>query len=158
MSFFSYLVSPFEHNHETTYFNKIHEILLKEYDDSLEDHYLIGNVSCNGHPLDALFLSRGKITVIDFKKYSGVLGFSENQPWKIKTQDGKTAFVRGGGRLNPLHQVKAYKYGLLNILRPHEDEILEQQRDTINLGHISTLVLFDGHVTFNQGEIPDSNT
>jgi hypothetical protein len=71
MSFNSYLVRKFDHTHENQYFRQFSEKLDKAFGKLSGEHVLIGNISVNGHSLDALFICRGQIMVIDFKEYAG---------------------------------------------------------------------------------------
>ena len=156
MSFQSYLISPYNHRQENIFFYEIEALLNKYFNKKDGLHILIGNLNCNGHEFDALFLKKGQITVIDFKDYSGQINFSENNPWVIDYK-GKQVFVAGGSaHMNPLQQVKSYKFGLLEYLSKAETSILSANRNNIDWGHISTMVLFHNEVTFNSGAIPDN--
>ncbi len=115
---------------------------------------MVGNVSCNGHQIDALFISSGRIIVIDFKNYGGQLTFSENNPWQIHTGND-FVFVQGGGKIrNPYQQVQAYRYSLINFLGSKLSNVLEPNHENFKLGHLSALVLFHQRVSFDMNEIP----
>lgn len=156
MSFQSYLISPYNHRQENIFFYEI-ETLLNNYFTKIDGlHILIGNLNCNGHEFDALFIKKGQITIIDFKDYSGEINFSENNPWVIDYK-GKQVFVAGGSaHMNPLQQVKTYKFGLLEYLSKAENNILSANRNNIDWGHISTMVLFHKEVTYNSDSLPEN--
>ena len=125
------------------------------YNDKPGEHVLIGNVCCNGHQLDAIYIERGQISVIDFKDYRGELTFSENNPWKMINPEGELVFVQGGAQMrNPFQQVKAYRFSLMDYLKNHEVNILEVNRANFRWDHIGCIVLFQNKVIFNLDEIP----
>ncbi|ALM22007.1 hypothetical protein AAT17_12585 [Nonlabens sp. MIC269] len=142
--------------HENEYFRSLASQLQAYHNDKETQslHILIANLSVNGHQIDAVYIAHGKITVIDFKDYSGTLKLSENGQWSIDTADSKTVFVSGGARMrNPFQQVRAYKYSLLEFLNERKENFLDTNHD-IDLGHISTFVNFQRPVEFNKEEIP----
>lgn len=110
MAFKSYLTRQYEHTHENSFFRSFSTQLRKSLGEVDGLNVLIGNISCNGHQIDSIFISKGKIIVIDFKNYGGKLTFSENNPWQI--HNGKDfVFVKGGGGIrNPFQQVNAYRH------------------------------------------------
>jgi hypothetical protein len=77
-------------------------------------------------------------------------------PWQI--HNGKDfVFVKGGGGIrNPFQQVNAYRHSLIQFLSNKQKEILEPNHDSLNFGHISTLVLFHQPVTFDENDIPQN--
>lgn len=156
MAYKSYLIRQYEHTHENSFFRVFSTQLRRTFQGVDGLHILIGNVSCNGHQIDALFISSGKITVIDFKNYGGALTFSENNPWRISTGND-FVFVKGGGGIrNPYQQVNAYRHSLRQFLSNKQSEILEPNHDNFNLGHLSGLVLFHQPVSFDNNEIPQN--
>ena len=156
MAYKSYLLKQFEHTHENAFFRVFSTQLRTAFWGVDGHHVLLGNVSCNGHEMDALFISRGKIIVIDFKNYGGTLTFSENNPWRISTGND-FVFVKGGGGIrNPYQQVNAYRISLRQFLSNKQSEILEPNHDNFNLGHISAFVLFQQPVTFDSNDIPQN--
>ncbi len=155
MPFNSYLVGKFSTTYENKYFREFTALLDNKFSDSDGDHILVGNISCNGHQMDAIFIARGQITVIDFKDYSGELTFSENNPWRMKSSDGSLVFVQGGAQArNPFQQVKAYRFSLAETLKNNESEVFHGFRDNINWMHIGCIVLFHRNVSYEQSEIP----
>ena len=156
MPYRSYLTRQYDHTHENSFFRVFSTQLRRTFREVDGLHILIGNVSCNGHQIDALFISSGKIIVIDFKNYGGTLTFSETNPWRISTGND-FVFVKGGGGIrNPYQQVNAYRHSLRQILSNKQSEILEPNHDNFNLGHLSGLVLFHQPITFDTNEIPQS--
>jgi hypothetical protein len=156
MPYKSYLTRQYEHTHENTFFRVFSTQLRRTFREVDGLHILIGNVSCNGHQIDALFISSGKIIVIDFKNYGGTLTFSETNPWRISTGND-FVFVKGGGGIrNPYQQVNAYRHSLRQFLSNKQSEILEPNHDNFNLGHLSGLVLFHQPIIFDTNEIPQS--
>ena len=115
MAYKAYLIRQYEHTHENSFFRKFSTQLRKIYKDVDGINVLIGNISCNGHQIDALFIANGKIIVIDFKNYGGKLTFSENNPWSIVSEN-ELVFVQGGGGIrNPYQQVNAYRRSLIQF-------------------------------------------
>jgi hypothetical protein len=156
MAYKAYLVEKFSTTHENKYFRTLTLRLQEPFGGQAGEHVLIGNISCNGHQLDAIFIAYGQVTVIDFKDYSGNLVFSENNPWRITTPDNKLLFVAGGARCrNPFQQVNAYRFSLMDILTANEGDILNGVRaNGVNWSHISCIVLFHQDVRFDESEIP----
>lgn len=155
MSFTSYLIRKFDFTHENLFFKKFSDGLNNLYHEKAGEHVLIGNINCNGHQLDAIYITRGQISVIDFKDYQGVLTFSENSPWHIKTPAGELIFVQGGAQMrNPFNQIKAYRFSLMNYLSDKRKNILSETRSAISWEHIGGIVLFHGKIQFDDAEIP----
>src|SRR5690606_26529991 len=116
MAFRCYRPEAFATTHENIFFREFATQLRKRYEDIEGLHILIGNLSCEGYQLDAIFIASGKIIVIDLKNYGGKLEYSEYEPWRIEN-DGDFVFVAGGGGIkNPFQQVNLYRYALLKYL------------------------------------------
>lgn len=155
MSFKSYLIEKFATTHENKYFRELATLLSAKFSTKDGTHVLIGNLSCNGHQMDAVFIARGQITVIDFKDYSGEVIFSENNPWRLKASDGGLVFVQGGAQSrNPFQQVKAYRFSLAESLKNNESKIFSGLRENINWMHIGCIVLFHRAISFDLSSIP----
>lgn len=156
MAFKAYLVEQFPTTHENRYFRSLVVLLQEKFGERQGEHVLIGNISCNGHQIDAVFIAYGQITVIDFKDYGGNLVYSENNPWRITTPDNKLLFVAGGARCrNPFQQVKAYRFSLMDMLSANEEKIVHGVRSVgINWSHVSCVVLFHQDVHFDKSAIP----
>jgi len=156
MAYKSFLTRQYDHTHENAFFRVLATQLRRKFGGVDGLHVLIGNVSCNGHQIDALFIASGKITVIDFKNYGGTLTFSENNPWRISTGTD-FVFVKGGGGIrNPYQQVNAYRHSLRQFLSNKLSELLDSNHDIFNLGHVSGLVLFHQPISFDNIEIPQN--
>lgn len=124
MPFKSYLIEKFQTTHENKYFREFTALLGNKFNNSEGEHVLIGNISCNGHQMDAVFIARGQITVIDFKDYSGDLTFSENNPWRMNspTRARSALYIvgnldycknlRNGINASPLSKLARYAEGL----------------------------------------------
>jgi superfamily I DNA and/or RNA helicase len=154
MGYKSYLTKQYEHSHENSFFRVFSLQLRNRFKDIDGLNILIGNLSCNGHQIDALFIASGKIIVIDFKNYGGTLTFSENNPWQMATGND-FVFVQGGGGIrNPYHQVNAYRFSLMQFLGDRQNDFLDPNHQSFNLGHLSTLVLFQQPVVFDHNLIP----
>ena len=155
MSFTSYLIQPFQNTHENVFFRRVVGELNIKYVNDENKNILIGNLSCGGHLLDAVFISIGKIIIIDFKDYEGKLEFSENNPWKMY-KDNDFIFVSGGGGIrNPYQQVNAYRFSLMNILSTNQNQILSPNHIDIRWDHINCMVLFHNTIQFNNNSIPE---
>jgi len=155
MSFTAYLIQPFENTHENVFFRQVVGELGEKYTNDKNKNVLIGNLSCGGHLLDAVFISRGKIIVIDFKDYEGRLEFSENNPWKIYNNNDFTFVAGGGGIRNPYQQLNAYRFSLMNVLSSKQDKILSLNHIDIKWDHINCMVLFHKRIQFNFDSMPD---
>lgn len=154
MAFKSYLIKQFEFPYENTYFRTLSNQLKTVFENSDGLNILIGNVSCNGHQMDALFIRGGQISVIDFKNYGGKLVLSENNPWSI-TNNGKIICVAGGNNIrNPFQQINAYRTSLIDHLDAKLNSILSANHSKFNLRHISGIVLFQQKIDFDKKEIP----
>ena len=140
-----YLSERYEHTHENQAFDRLCQIVEEFWGNQEQEITLIGNVTCNGHELDALLIKPDSITVIDFKNFGGCVIFNENGPWYA---DGKE--VKGGAKVNPFKQIHANKFALLNWLQVKLPNLAESN----NLGHISGLVLFQKEIYFDHGQVP----
>lgn len=155
MSFTAYLVQPFQNTHENAFFRKVVRDLKRVYENDENKNVLIGNLSCGGHLLDAIFFSSGKIIIIDFKDYGGRLEFSENNPWKIYRNNDFTFVAGGGGIRNPYQQVNAYRFSLMNVLTTKQENILSPNHIDIRWDHINCMVLFHQDIQMNNETLPD---
>lgn len=137
MSFTKYLIRDYNHRAERKQYEHIADILSKRYQNSEIDCILIGNYSIEGVELDALILTEGNVTILEFKNYGGNIIAVENGPW---TSDGR--IIPGGAYgKNPfcqarLNRSKAIK-GLSFFLK-HE------------LGHVRVLVIFSQKAVIHQ--------
>ena len=158
MAYKSYLINPFETTHENKFFREVSQDLKERYKEADNLNILIGNLSCNGHQIDALFIKSGQISVIDFKNYGGNLTFSENNPWVIVTAKGKQVLVAGGNNIrNPYNQILAYRNSVNDFLRPAINSFLGPNRNDFNLRHISGIVLFQQDVQLkNKEQLPQN--
>ncbi len=156
MPYKSYLIQAYDTTHENNFFRKFSDSLADKFQHNDSLAVLIGNLSCNGHQIDALFIQSGQITVIDFKNYGGKLIFSENNPWTIEFQ-GKKSFVSGGSNIrNPFQQINAYRRSLIDYLNHRLNSILSGNRDDFKLGHISGIVMFHQSIEFDNNTIPSN--
>src|SRR3989442_1502092 len=119
MPFKAYLPSGFEHAHENEMFDSLVRVLNQRFGPDPAPHFLIGNVMFDGEELDAVFLKRDAISVIEMKKYGGMIHFSENTEWFADDRE-----VRGGRHPNPFRQVRTYRFALMGFLRQSEGQIL----------------------------------
>ena len=154
MAFSGYLIRKFNYTHENTFFRKFYSELKKIYSTSDEKSVLIGNIICNGHEMDAIFIKSGQITIIDFKDYGGKIEFSENNPWKIWNKNEFILVAGGAQTRNPFQQIRAYRYSLFQFLESREEKILESQRNDFRWDHVGGVVLFQKEIKFNNSELP----
>lgn len=138
------LVREYETTHEREIFSSLSKKLEHLVSNNAESILLIGNLNCSGDEIDALVIKQDSITVIEFKNYGGEILFSENGDW---IADNKIIAGGSGGK-NPYHQVKNYKFSLLNILR------MLLTSPNVNLGHITAIVVFHKKIKFNEETIP----
>lgn len=137
----TYLAQEFEYPHEREMFDE----LINKLEVSLKDHkaILVGNFFLKGRQIDAALFKDDAIIVIELKDYSGKVEGGEEGKWKV----GNTEME------NPYKQVHSYKFGLLDKLRDNSVEIFGKQKSkSINLGHISAIVLFRGGIYYNERE------
>lgn len=133
MSLSIYKVSEFETTHEREQFEKLSEILKTKFDKHDDNHLLIANPSFENRDIDAVFIKRNGITVIELKNYGGKLTIAENGDWKC---NGIT--VKGGSNgKNPYMQVKLNKTGLCSVFNTWI------YKPYVNLSHVSAVVLFN---------------
>lgn len=155
MAYRSYLVDKFDTTHENKFFRKLDKKFKETFTDHEGDHIFIGNLNVEGNKLDALFLRRGALIVIDFKDYCGDLTFSLNGPWRIKNDQGQPLFVSGGAHSrNPFQQVNAYRFSLFKYLSNKSGEILDSNHTDVSWDHTSAWVLFQREVKVNIEAIP----
>jgi len=155
MGYKVYLVEQFKTTHENIFFRDFSDSLSKKFRNDDRDSVLVGNLSVRGHEIDALFIRSGQITIIEFKNYGGKLKFSENNPWFIQDEE-QGSFVGNNDpyKRNPYGQVKKYRYELIEFLSKREKKVVSKNRDNLDWGHISGIVLFHKPIDFNNNEIP----
>jgi superfamily I DNA/RNA helicase len=152
MPFKAYLPSGFEHDHENVSFDSLARVLNDRFGNDPAPHFLIGNVMFDGEELDAVFLKRNAISVIEMKNYGGMLRFSESTEWFA---DDKKVY--GGRHINPFLQVRTYKFALKGCLQRLQREMVSPPR-SIAWSQISGVVLFCKSIRFNEQEahrVPD---
>ncbi|MBU1728173.1 NERD domain-containing protein, partial [Patescibacteria group bacterium] len=122
------------------------EKLSVEWEESEELFIILGNFYCAGTEIDALVVKNDSISIVDFKDYGGEIIFSENSDWKA---DGVN--IKGGNKTNPYLQVHFNKFELLNYLK---EKNIFNEGNNVNLGHISGIILFHQHISFDNNSIP----
>ena len=133
MSLRIYKVSDFETTHEREQFEQLSNLLKSKYDDHEDTYLLIANPSFENRDIDAVFIKRDAIVVLELKNYGGKLSIAENGEWKC---DG--IIVKGGSNgKNPFMQVKINKTGLCSVLNTWF------YKSYVNLSHVSGIVLFN---------------
>lgn len=141
-----FLSRNFDHTHERVLFDEFCKKLFSAFHNSTDQYLCIGNFHVGGRELDAIFIKKDAISVIEFKNYGGTLTFYENGNWPITTiQNGiaNTIAVMGGANENPYQQIRQNKFALLNTLN------LFGNFQNTNLGHISGIVLFSQPLQFD---------
>ena len=137
MSLNIYKVSAYETTHEREQFDELSEILKKEYDNHEDTHLLIANPSFDNRDIDAVFIKRDAIVVIELKNYGGDLRVAENGDWKCDNE-----VVKGGSnKKNPFLQIKINKTGICRIFD------LWFNKPNVNLAHTSGIVVFNKPIT-----------
>jgi hypothetical protein len=149
----TYLINPFEHEHESEMFDRLAESIGNRLSKiaSADPYILIGNISILGADLDALLITRRSISVVELKGHGGLVVFDENLPWQVGT-----AKVRGGGRANPFLQVKVYRSAVRRFFEEKSESFLSPYREVI-WRNVSAKVVFGRTVSFDNS-ILGSNT
>lgn len=145
MAVYTYLGERYDHTHENQAFDQLCQLAEEIWGNKSESYFLVGNVTCNGHELDALLIKPDAIAVIDFKNFGGEVIFAENGPWYA---DGIE--VKGGSKTNPYKQIHGNKFALLGWIKSRLPAIESEH----NLGHISGLVLFQQEIYFDRSQVP----
>lgn len=145
MTVYAFLGERFSRTHENQAFDHLYRLITRYWGDRDEHIVFIGNVTCNGHELDALLLKPDGIIVIDFKNFGGRIEFTENGPWLADGQE-----VKGGSKVNPFKQVQANKFAVLEWLEKKFPTFKKSNK----LGHIAGLVLFQQSVEFDSSQLP----
>ena len=144
MALYAFRGEPFQHTHENRSFDDL--LVALEQSVGGQDAVLLGNLYCSGAELDAVFLKRNAIVVVDFKNYGGIIRFSENGPWLAGDVE-----VKGGSKANPFVQLQGNKFALLNALK----KILPLPSGRKpELGHIAAVAVFSQPVEFDRGCLP----
>jgi hypothetical protein len=139
MSLLIYKVSDYETTHERELFDDVAEILKNTYDSHDDIHLLIANPSFDNRDIDAILIKKDAIMVLEFKNYGGDINVAENGDWRCND-----VIIKGGsGGKNPYQQVKLNKTGLYKVLN------LWFPKPTVNLSHISGIVLFHKPINYN---------
>lgn len=144
MPFKSFLPAEFAHEHERLLFDELRQLLDAELEGEVDHYALIGNLLIGDSEIDALFIQRNAITIIEFKEYGGEVHFSENGPWTAAGIE-----VRGNKSGNPFRQVRGYRFDLMNWFNRKEDRLMAGAGNN-PWGHISGMVLFGKPITFNE--------
>ena len=113
------------------------------FDETDEQNLLFANIYFGGVPIDALFVKRNAIIVLEFKNYTGYLTVAENGDWALS--DG--TIIKGGAGKNPFMQTRANKFSVLNELNTWFP------RPYVNLGQISGVVVFNQPINITQDKI-----
>src|SRR5687767_1130150 len=106
MPFEAYLTAGFQHRHENDMFAALVKILMSRFGASESLYVLIGNVLFEGSDVDAVLLKPDGICIIEMKSHGGKVKFTESTPWTVGASE-----VRGGSKVNPFLQVRAYRLG-----------------------------------------------
>lgn len=133
----------YDFTHENEQFRKLVEILKEKFNKTDDLNLLFANIYFGGVPLDALFVKRNAIVVIEFKNYTGNLSVAENGVWSL----GDGTIVKGGAGKNPFMQIRANKFSVLNELN------VWFSRPYVNLGQISGVVVFNQPITITRDYI-----
>ena len=123
----------YDFTHENEQFRELTKILRERFDKTDEQNLLFANIYFGGVPIDALFVKRNAIIVLEFKNYTGYLTVAENGDWSLS--DG--TIIKGGAGKNPFMQTRANKFSVLNELNTWFP------RPYVNLGQISGVVVFN---------------
>lgn len=146
MSLLIYKVSDYETTHERELFDDVADILKNTYDSHDDIHLLIANPSFDNRDIDAILIKKDAIMVLEFKNYGGNINVAENGDWICND-----VIIKGGsGGKNPYQQVKLNKTGLYKVLN------LWFPKPTVNLSHISGIVLFQKPITIITSLLPPS--
>src|SRR5665213_3691745 len=123
MPFEAYLTAEFQYPHENVMFAALVETLTVRFANDPALHVLIGNIMFEGKDLDALYVKPDCICIVEMKSHGGKVNFTESTPWIVGMSE-----VRGGSRINPFQQVRAYRLGVRNFFRNRERDILKRNR------------------------------
>lgn len=143
-----YIGEKFSHKHETEIFNSLIKKLKEQYDKSDELVILVGNFYYNNQEIDATIFKKNAVIVIDFKKYSGAIKFSENGKWYAGNE-----IIKGGNKINPFVQLRTNKFALVNFFKNNHYSILKSNKE-INYGHIQAMVIFHNKISFQENTLP----
>ena len=162
MSFEVYRKGKFKSQHERAFFEKFAEELSGQYHDKTGLHTLLGNVTINDAKnecqLDAVFISRHSLVIIEFKYWKGRVKYNNRgaeHPWTV---DGEVMTYNDKLVENPLFQVKRQKVALGSLLRSSGPQIHGSGSSTNYPWNeiISGVVLFHkGSIEFNKEDIED---
>ena len=133
----------YDFTHENVQFRELTKILKERFDKKDEQNLLFANIYFGGVPIDALFVKRNAIIVLEFKNYTGDLTVAENGDWSLS--DG--TIIKGGAGKNPFMQTRANKFSVLNELNTWFP------RPYVNLGQISGVVVFNQPIKITQDKI-----
>jgi hypothetical protein len=147
MAFEAYLIKPYEYPHETDQFQALAEKLRNQYRDAPDLTVLIGNVLFGNNELDAVFLRKDSICVVELKSHGGKITFRENTPWLAGESE-----VQGGRHGNPFRQVRAYRIGLRNYLQKNQKEICDAH-DDVTWIDIPAAVVFARPIEFDAEQL-----
>lgn len=142
MSLRTFLVKPFDTTHENKYFRGLSLRLQKEFKKADGSISLIGNISCAGDQLDAVFIKDGALVVLDFKNYGGALHVSENTLWSIESEKGEKSFVGGGRSRNPFQQLVGFRNSFIDFMVARKSDIFLGRGEELNLRHANAMVVF----------------
>lgn len=150
MALKAYRGRQFEHTHENKAFNRLYDDLTQHCLFTGQDWHLLSNFYVGSRELDALLIKPNALIIIDFKDYSGTLGFSESGPWMMEVEPGHSVEVKGGASVNPLRQLTINKHALIEFLSRNMADL----NTTCNWRHTAALVAFQGTVEFDAQQLP----
>lgn len=146
----TYLINPFEHEHESEMFDRLVVSLGNKTDKIADPYLLIGNITVNGEDLDALLVKRDGISVVELKAHGGLVVFDENLPWQVGTSR-----VRGGGRPNPFAQVKVYRHAVHRFFEARSESLLASSREVL-WRNVAAKIVFGRSVIFDDSVLGSS--
>lgn len=145
----AYRANPFQYTYENSIFDDLFKELQKIWGESKERVLLLGNLKCEGREIDAVFIKKSSITIIDFKNYTeGSITFEENLAIEESRWFINDTHIRGGQHKNPFKQIKANKFSLKNFLEGIQEN--SQNNFILKADHISGLVLFHHPIEFDE--------
>ncbi len=141
-------------SHENTFFRHFASTLVALFEHNSMDGVLLGmpkSLIWDDLQIDALLITKGTITIIDFKDYTGEIILPNEDVFKHgRWETSSGILVKGGSSVNPFAQLGKQRYKLIQIFERTLDKNIR-----ISSKNISTMVCFCNPVNII-GNIPSN--
>lgn len=130
--------NEFKHAHEMRAMRSVTEQFVEHFADDKELYLIMANFFVDGEEIDLAVIKERAVIVLELKECPEPVTGSPNGDWRIQN-DGPL----NTGRRNPYHQVRKYRYALMNTMMERRSDFMDRQKALqVQFYHVSGLVVF----------------